>query len=125
MTLEQRYTQELKELGVYKTAFDGTVKLLAQMERELGRIDKAWREACAAQYGKDDAGRPKKLDYCHELHEKMEKARRDILTYRESLGLTPKGYKRLRPDAGAADNPSDPTGDALAKLESLCREFDG
>lgn len=118
-TLERRYIRELTELGVYKSAFDGSIRMLAQMEREIRRVDKAWRAACAADPEIDG------LDYCHPLHEKMEKLRRDILTYRESLGLTPKGYKRLRPEAAQApQGVADQQLEALDRLTKMCEGFD-
>lgn len=125
-SLEAKYTKQLQELGVYRTAFDPEIKLLCQMERECSRIQKAWRAACERENGKDEKGNIL-LDYCHPLRAKLEAQRRDILTHRDSLGLTPKGFKRLRPDVretDAAEGESHPYASILAAIEEKCRQYE-
>lgn len=116
-TLEEKYTEQLQELGVYRTAFDGEIKTLAQMEREYRRLDKAWRE------DKDDAGA---VCYTSKLYESRQKLRREILEHRDSLGLTPKGFKRLRPEASdaPAGGESHPFGALLAEITRKCSQYE-
>lgn len=112
MTLEEKYTAQMTELGTYKPAFDAEIKALAQMERELRRISKAWREDGA--------------DYASKIYDKITVLRRDILSHRDSLGLTPRGFKRLKPeDASGADPVSSPFAAQLAALEARARSYDG
>lgn len=122
MTLEQRYTEQLQELGVYRRAFDPEIKLLCQMEREIRRIDKAWRRECP----KDENGQAVP-DYESRLYDRIVQLRKDILSHRDSLGLTPKGYKRLRPETTGADATAGdvhPFGDLLAQIAEQCRQYE-
>jgi len=126
--LEERYTEQLKELGVYRKAFDPEIKLLCQMERELSRIQKAWRAACEKENGQDKKGNII-LDYCHPLRAKIEKLRADILAHRDSLGLTPKGFKRLRPEASTSGGEGGEGGEhpyaaILASIEEKCAQYE-
>ncbi|MBQ3276155.1 MAG: hypothetical protein IJH47_03750 [Oscillospiraceae bacterium] len=82
MTREQIYTAQLKDLGVYHPAFDPAIRTLADLERDHQRTKKAWRAAGSA--------------YDSDLYPVIERQRRDILAHRESLGLTPKGLRRLK-----------------------------
>ena len=82
MTREQIYTAQLKDLGVYHPAFDPAIRTLADLERDHQRTKKAWRADGSA--------------YDSDLYPVIERQRRDILAHRESLGLTPKGLRRLK-----------------------------
>ena len=42
MTKEQKYIEEMKRLGIYDPAFDPTIKQLATLEREQGRVRDEW-----------------------------------------------------------------------------------
>jgi len=42
MTKEQKYIAEMKRLGIYDQAFDPTIKQLATLEREQGRVRDEW-----------------------------------------------------------------------------------
>ena len=88
MTREQKYREQLKELGVYREAFEPEIHMLAMMEREIQRMDKAWRAEGSPAGSKTYAA--------------ITSLRRDILAHRDALGLTPKGLRRLR-RAGAAE----------------------
>jgi len=126
MTLEDKYKKQLQELGVYRQAFDPEISLLCQMEREHRRILRAWKEACEKENGRDEKGNVI-LDYCHPLRGKVEKLRADILTHRDSLGLTPKGFKRLRPenkDTDAAAGEVHPFGQLLAEITARCSQYE-
>lgn len=112
MTLEQRYTEQLQELGVYRRAFDPEIKTLCQMEREYRRLDRAWRED---------------PDFTSKLYESRAKLRKEILEHRDSLGLTPKGFKRLRPenkDTDEAAGEVHPFGQLLAEIASRCATYE-
>ena len=111
-SLESKYTRQLQELGVYRTAFDPEIKTLCQLEREYRRLDKAWRED---------------PDYTSRLYESRQKLRREILEHRDSLGLTPKGFKRLRPDVRDTDPAAGevhPFGQLLAEIAAKCAQYE-
>ena len=82
MTREQKYTQQLRELGVYEPAFDPEIHTLAEMERDHQRTRKDWKASGS--------------DVTDDLYPVLERQRKDILAHRESLGLTPRGLRRLR-----------------------------
>lgn len=84
---EAKYTQDLKNLGVYDPAFDAVIHTLCIQERELSRAMKAWAAT------KGDAKHPS-ID--HPIYAEISKLRRDILARQDALGLTPKGWQRLR-----------------------------
>lgn len=86
MTREQIYTEQLKALGVYQPAFDPEIKTLAEMERDLQRLKKAWRATA------EEGEKPSPLDPHFQLINSM---RREILAHRDALGLTPKALRRL------------------------------
>lgn len=82
MTREQKYAQQLQALGIYDPAFDPEIHTLAIMERDHQRTLKAWRAEGS--------------DVTSELYAAIERQRRDLLAHRDSLGLTPKGLRRLK-----------------------------
>ena len=90
-TREQTYEAQLKELGIWQECFRPAVKELAGMERELQRLQKRWRERG---YPVETIKDP--------LYPSICALRRDILSQRDALGLTPKGLKRFRAQVGDA-----------------------
>lgn len=84
---EAKYKQDLQNLGVYDPAFESVIHMLCIQERELSRAMKAWAAT------KGDAKHPS-ID--HPLYAEISKLRRDILARQDALGLTPKGWQRLR-----------------------------
>lgn len=109
MTKEQIYAEQLKDLGIYDKAFEPEIHTLAILEREHSRTMKAWKET--AEEGKTPSTTDK-------LYAVIQQQRKDILTHREALGLTPKAYKKMRPDGiGASD--SEPIGTANSQLAGL------
>lgn len=88
MTKEDLYKQQLIDLGVYHPAFDSEIHTLAVMERELSRVQKAWKATA-----EDKNSPPSPLDPHFQV---IQSLRKDILNHRDSLGLTPKGLQRLR-----------------------------
>lgn len=92
MTREQKYMEQMQALGIWQDAFLPAVKELAGMERELQRLQKRWRErGCPVETIRDP------------LYPSICALRRDILSQRDALGLTPKGLKRFR--AQISDEP--------------------
>lgn len=103
MTREQKYIEQLQEMGIYQPAFEPEIRMLAMMERELQRMVKAWKAAGSPITDETVQGSPtsnKMLDAINAM-------RRDILSHRDALGLTPKGLHRLRPKAGM-EKPEEP-----------------
>lgn len=99
MTREQRYREQLKEMGVYREAYEPEINMLAMMERELQRMVKAWKAAGSPITDLTATGSPtsdKTLDAITTM-------RRDILAHRDALGLTPKGFNRLRRKAAQGE----------------------
>lgn len=93
MTREQKYTEQLRAMGVWQEAFAPAVHQLAMMERELQRMTKEWKVQGSPVTDETANGTPTS----NKLYDKISQQRRDILTYQDSLGLTPKGLHRLRP----------------------------
>ena len=132
MRIEDKYEAQLKELGIWQEAFAPAVHTLAMMERELRRIEKVWREAQAdlkdaRQNGLPEKDLAKAVDGSYAL---ILTLRRDILSHRDALGLTPKGLQRLRgKDAPMADGASAPSArqvsDAFSALKARCESNDG
>ena len=106
LTREQKYTAQLQAMGIYHEAFDPEIRALADMERDLQRISKRWKEA----------GRPVADS---DEYSAIVQLRRDILAHRETLGLTPKGLRRLK--GNAFDETSRPS-DAPATVLGILRE---
>ena len=113
MTREQTYTQQLKALGVYEEAFDPLIKDLAKAERRRTRAEKAW--AATAPPG----GKPSFLDPHWQIVAQLD---REILGYREVMGLTPKSLRKLRgaTDAGIEQ---DPITEALDRIAARVEQY--
>lgn len=121
MTLEQKYTEQLTELGVYEKAFEPAIHSLAILERELSRAMKEWKKTAP-----DPKSAPSVLAPQYEI---ITRLRRDILAARESLGLTPKGLKRLRgknvtTGTGTGKSPTETLAESLDNLWKTCEEFE-
>lgn len=98
MTKEEKYTSQLKELGIWEPAFAAAVHDLCILEREQSRTRKAWKAATAE--SEDPA-------FTDPLYGVIMKQGEAIQRMREALGLTPKGLRRFRHDFGAErDQPS-------------------
>ncbi len=85
MKAEDKYKAQLEELGIWRDAFEPEVHTLCMMERELRRAQKAMKE------GDEDENADR--------YKVVLQLRRDILSHRDALGLTPKSFKRLTGDA--------------------------
>ena len=86
MTKEQIYTAQMRELGIWQEAFAPLVKELSQAERQRTRALKAWSATAPP------GGKPSFLDPHWEVICKLDQK---ILAYRETLGLTPKGLRKI------------------------------
>lgn len=101
MTKEKKYQGYLQSLGIYQPAFDGEIHQLAILERELSRVMAAWKDTAPSGQS------PSPLDPHYPV---IVQLRRDILTHRDALGLTPKALRRLKAasivpeDAGPVDS---------------------
>lgn len=82
MTREQKYTEQLQQLGIWQPAFAPAVRTLADMERDHQRTWKAWKDEGSL------------ID--SPLYAAVVQQRRDILQHRDALGLTPRGLRRLK-----------------------------
>ncbi len=110
MSKEQQYKQQLIDLGVYSPAFDAEIHTLCILERELSRTMKAWKATAPP------GGAPLATD---PLYDVIAKQRRDILTHRDALGLTPKGLQRLRRQAPPTGEAAAPVGTSNPALNTL------
>ena len=95
MTKEDKYALELKRLGIYEPAFDSTIHNLAILEREQSRTRKAWKAAAAA-----EDREPSTLDKHYEMILRQGKMIQDL---KESLGLTPRGLRKIRNSFGVSE----------------------
>ena len=107
-TREQIYAEQLKALGVYQPAFEPEIKTLAELERDLQRVKKAWRATTP------DGVPPSPLDPHYAV---ISALRREILAHRDALGLTPKALRRLRERAAAAAD--DERSTITARLDAI------
>lgn len=96
MSKESDYAAQLRALGVYDPAFDPAIKELAQLERELRRVRTAWKRTVP------DGCHPSVLDPHYPVIVQLQK---DIMSYRDALGLTPKALHRLLRSNAAEGGP--------------------
>ncbi len=108
VTKEQKYADQLKDLGIYEPAFEPTIHQLAILEREQARTRKAWKKSA------DDGEEPATLDRLYAVILQQDKM---IHTLRESLGLTPKALRRIRSSFGT--DPEEDSGKPKTPLELL------
>lgn len=87
MSRESIYREQLKALGIYDQAFEPEIKLLAELERRRTRAKKAWSATA------EEGEKPSFTDPHYQVIVQLE---REILTHRETLGLTPRALKRVK-----------------------------
>lgn len=89
---EQVYKKQLEDLGIYEEAFETAIKELCILERELAR---ARRKLKAKHTGED-----RKVDdyayFSDPLYGVIKQLQATVLAYKDALGLTPKGLKKLK-----------------------------
>lgn len=88
-------------MGIYQAAFDPAIHTLCMMERELRRAQKDWSAAKKETEDARESGASDKLIIAYmkaadSYYSTIMSLRRDILSHRDALGLTPKGLQRLR-----------------------------
>lgn len=96
MTREQSIAAKMCEAGTYDRIFDEEIHVLAGMERDLKRALSQWKKSI------DKGGDGGNFDAA--LWPVVQQLRKDVLTHYDSLGLTPKGMKRLRAGSGETDD---------------------
>lgn len=92
MTREQLIAEKMREAGTYDPIYDEEIHLLAGMERDLKRALSQWKKPV---YKGGDGG-----GFDAALWPVVQALRKDVLAHYDSLGLTPKGMKRLRAGGG-------------------------
>lgn len=116
---EQVYIDQLKALGIYDPAFDPEIRDLADLEREKTRVKKAWSATVPK------GSKPSFADLHYAI---LCSIRREILTHREALGLTPKSLRRLRGAAesgGSVASASDILAERLSALADRTAAYEG
>lgn len=121
MTREQKYVEQMTQLGTYQEIFDPEIHTLAILERDLQRLTKRWKaEGCqtVCYDSKGTASSDKTFDAITSL-------RREILAHRDALGLTPKSLRRIKGElaggSAAASASKEPTMLDLVKARNLRR----
>ena len=92
MTREQKYIEQMQRLGIYDEIFEPEVHTLCIMERDLQRLTKRWKEEGyrpVEKNGRGPATTDKNFDAIMTL-------RRQILSMKDALGLTPRALVRLK-----------------------------
>lgn len=87
MTKEDKYRDQLIELGIWQDAFAPMVHDLAILERELSRTRAQWKATA------EPGQAPDALDPHYAM---IRQQTRDIMAMRDALGLTPKALRRVR-----------------------------
>lgn len=113
MTREQIYKAQLEALGIYEPAFDPLIKDLAKAERRRTRAEKEWAKTAPP------GGKPSFLDPHYQVVAALD---REILGYREVMGLTPKSLRRLRGVPEAAVD-SDPITERLDRIAARVEQY--
>lgn len=119
MTREQIYTKQLQELGVYEDAFIPIIKDLSEAERQRQRAYKEWRAEA-----KKERGPKASPSFTSDLWPVICDLDKKILTYRESMGLTPKSLRRLRGATGIKEPEESGIGSKLDALLKQAESYD-
>ena len=113
MTREQIYKSQLEALGIYEPAFEPLIKDLAKAERRRTRAEKEWAKTAPP------GGKPSFLDPHYQVVAALD---REILGYREVMGLTPKSLRRLRGATGEAVE-QDPITERLDRIAARVESY--
>lgn len=116
MTKEDKYIEQLKEMGIWEEAFRGAVHDLAVLEREQSRTRTAWKKTA------EDGKAPSPLDGHYQL---ILQQGREISRLREELGLTPKALRRIRGSLDRTFRVSSQVSDKTADEKAKSDETDG
>lgn len=96
MGREAMIKADMESVGVYSPIFDGTIRQLAKTERELSRAEKAWKAAggqMVAELVNKTGGKYTAKDPNYAI---VDQLRKDVLSLRAQLGLTPASYARAK-----------------------------
>ena len=119
MTREQKYIEQMQALGIYEDIFEPEVHTLCIMERDLQRLTKRWKEEgyrTVERNGRGPATTDKNFDAIMVL-------RRQILSIKDALGLTPKALCRLKGRPAAADEEADDKIPELTILDEVRSKY--
>lgn len=107
-TREEKYTEQLKTLGIYEDAYAPAIHELCIMEREMSRARKQLKDKAP------DSAAP---SYADPLYGVIRQLQNNILAYRDALGLTPKSMRRLKGQQ-ISIGPADDASNTLAMIMS-------
>ena len=119
MTREQKYIEQMQRLGIYDEIFEPEVHTLCIMERDLQRLTKRWKEEgyrTVEKNGRGPATTDKNFDAIMTL-------RRQVLTLKDALGLTPKALARLKGRPVPADEEADDKVPELTILDEVRSKY--
>lgn len=120
MGREAMIKADMEAVGTYSPIFDKAIKSLAKQERELAKAEKVWRD----NGGKMVAELVNKTGATYTAKDPhyavVDQLRKDILSQRAQLGLTPKSLKAMK--AKLADSGA-PKRSRLDELLEEAREF--
>lgn len=107
------YKKILTELGVYRPAFDSAIMILCDMREQYDILTARLADG-GYQYSESTGQGSVKR---HPDVAALENLRKDILTYSDSLGLTPKGLKKLKDIQAEEHKSGGILADVLRELE--------
>ncbi len=96
MGREAMIKADMESVGVYSPIFDNTIRQLAKTERELSRAEKAWKAAggnMVAELVNKTGGKYTAKDPNYAI---VDQLRKDVLSLRAQLGLTPASFARAK-----------------------------
>lgn len=96
MGREAMIKADMESVGVYSPIFDNTIRQLAKTERELSRAEKAWKAAggnMVAELVNKTGGKYTAKDPNYAV---VDQLRKDVLSLRAQLGLTPASFARAK-----------------------------
>ncbi|MGI5963664.1 MAG: terminase large subunit domain-containing protein [Lawsonibacter sp.] len=110
---------DMESVGIYSPIFDGTIRQLAKTERELSRAEKTWKAAggkMVAELVNKTGGTYTAKDPNYAI---VDQLRKDVLSLRAQLGLTPASYARAK---RKQQDYAQPTKGRLSELLAAARE---
>lgn len=119
MTREQKYVEQMKQLGIYQEIFDPEIRTLAALERDLQRLTKRWKEDGCPTVDQSRRAGPATSD---KTLDAIMSLRKEILAHRDALGLTPKGLNRLKVSPATDQAAPAASGDRPATILELVRD---
>lgn len=91
-TIKEQVKKNMESLGVYKPEFDMAIGIYAGLIYQYKQLEKQFEEAAFSVAEKTGYSNNSKKS---PLVASMESLRKDILSYSNSLGLTPTALKRI------------------------------